>query len=75
MKEPKYTDLHKYPNGYKKSTHTDIKRTFNRIRAEQAKNEAEKDEKVRELKKVKSVDKPNRSTIDREEKYEESKWK
>jgi hypothetical protein len=50
MKQPKYTDLNKYPNGYKKSNHTDIAATFRRIRLEQVKNKVEAEVKVRVLK-------------------------
>ena len=40
MKSPKYTDAHKYPNAYRKSTATDIRLTFRRER-ERLKAEAE----------------------------------
>ena len=40
MKQPKYTDAHKYPNAYRKSTATDIRLTFRRER-ERLKAEAE----------------------------------
>ena len=57
MKQPKYTDAHKYPNAYRKSTATDIRLTFRRERerlkaaAEQAaRDQAEAEAKVRSLK-------------------------
>ena len=37
MKQPKYTDSHKFPNGYVPAASTDIARTFARIVAEQSK--------------------------------------
>lgn len=49
MKTPRYADLHRYPNGYRKSAETDVKRTFTRIRATQAK----KSELVTEIKRGK----------------------
>lgn len=52
MKTPRYTDLHKYPNGYKKAAETDMEKTFRRILNERARNEAEQEAKVRELKKA-----------------------
>lgn len=39
MKQPKYTDLLRYPHGYKPANQTDIKETFARI-AERQKEEA-----------------------------------
>ena len=35
MKQPRYTDLHRYPHGYVKSGSTDVAATFRRVRAEQ----------------------------------------
>ena len=32
MRTPKWTDAHRYPNGYVRAQHTDIKRTFRRAR-------------------------------------------
>ena len=32
MKPPKFTDSSRYPHGYRKSTETDIRRTFERAR-------------------------------------------
>ena len=37
MKTPRYTDAHKYPNGYDKPENTDIRKRFERIRREQKK--------------------------------------
>ncbi|MHB8916213.1 MAG: hypothetical protein ACYC4K_10430 [Thiobacillus sp.] len=41
MKIPKYTDLHKFQNGYVPAATTDIARTFARIVAEQNKPKTE----------------------------------
>jgi hypothetical protein len=41
VKEPKYTDLHKYPHGYRTSNQTDIRETFARVIAEQRKTAEE----------------------------------
>ena len=56
MKTPRYTDGHKYPQGYRKAAATDVRLTFRRARerlkaaAEQvAKDEAERQEKVRRM--------------------------
>ena len=56
MKPIRYTDGHKYPNGYRKEAETDIGRTFARVRAEQRKaaeesamNEQERQAKVRRM--------------------------
>lgn len=40
MKQPKYTDSHKFPHGYVPAAATDISKTFARI-AEQAKPKQE----------------------------------
>ena len=53
MKKPRYTDTHRYPNGYKKAAETNVKETFNRVRLERTRNEAEQEDKVRELKREK----------------------
>jgi hypothetical protein len=50
VKTPRYTDQ-RYPHGYRKSTNTDIKATFRRVRDQQKKNAEEAHDKVRELKK------------------------
>lgn len=52
MKIPRYTDIHKYANGYRKSTNTDIAATFRRIRAEQARNAEEAKLKVQPMKRA-----------------------
>ena len=52
MKTPRYTDSHKYPHGYRKSTNTDIEATFRRIKQENAKNLAEQAVKVQPLKRA-----------------------
>ena len=47
MKAPRYTDAHKYPNGYRKAAATDVRSTFRRERerikaaAEQAAKDAQ----------------------------------
>ena len=58
MKTPRYTDGHKYPQGYRKAAATDVRLTFRRERerlkaaAEQAaKDEVERQAKVRRLSK------------------------
>ena len=52
MKQPRYTDTHRYQNGYRKSTNTDVAATFRRVRAEQQKNAEEAKVKVQPLKKA-----------------------
>ncbi len=44
MKTPRYTDLLRYPNGWRKAVDTNVAETFARVRAEQeaARLEAEK---------------------------------
>ena len=56
MKSPRYTDQHKYPNGYRKAANTDVAATFRRVRLEQqraaeqaAKDSAEAQAKVRKM--------------------------
>jgi hypothetical protein len=49
MKTPKYTDLHRYPNGYRKSTETDVTGTFRRIRREQEQARKETEAKVKPI--------------------------
>lgn len=44
--KPRYTDMHKYPHGYKAACDTDIGRTFERIRRQQKANAAEVKHKV-----------------------------
>ena len=52
MKTPRYTDMHRFPHGYRKSTSTDIEITFRRVKQEQAKNVAERERKVQPLKRA-----------------------
>ena len=52
MKPPKYTDSHKYPNGYKRAAETNVARTFARVRAEQQRNLEETRVKVQPLKRA-----------------------
>lgn len=42
MKTPRYTDLHRYPHGYKPSNETNIKETFERVENEQKASAAER---------------------------------
>lgn len=58
MKTPRYSDM-RYPHGYKPAAQTDIRRTFNRVRAEQkaaaereAENLREAEQKVRGMRKA-----------------------
>ena len=53
MRTPRYTDTHRYPNGYKKSAETNVQLTFRRVRAEQEKNLAEQAVKVKPIIKAK----------------------
>ena len=59
MKAPKFTDAHKYPNGYRKAAATDVRLTFRRererLRAEAERKErdqAEAEAKVRQMRKA-----------------------
>ena len=59
MKAPRYTDTTKYPNGYRKSTNTDISVAFRRVRLEQSrvaeqavKDEVERIEKLRPMRRI-----------------------
>ncbi len=59
MKAPKFTDAHKYPNGYRKAASTDVRLTFRRERerlkaaAEQAaRDQAEQEAKVRTMRRA-----------------------
>jgi hypothetical protein len=56
MKKPRYTDAHKYPRPYRKSTN--LAETFRRIRAEQGKLLTEHKDKIRVLPAKKEVRKP-----------------
>lgn len=51
MKTPRYTD-NRYPHGYKPAAQTDIRKTFNRVRAIQARNAEEAAAKVAPLKRA-----------------------
>ena len=53
MKQPKFTDTHRFAVPYRKAAETDITQTFKRARADQAKNQAEIAEKVAPLRKAK----------------------
>jgi len=46
----KFTDEHRYPHGYRKAQDTDVRKTFARVREQQAKNEAEVKAKVTPMK-------------------------
>jgi hypothetical protein len=50
MKTPKYSDLHKYPHGYKPANQTDVKATFARVIEQQRLAAKERLEKCIELK-------------------------
>ena len=59
MKQPRLTDTHRWPNGYRRSAETDISKTFARVRVEQKKaaeqaalDAAELDAKLRPMRKV-----------------------
>lgn len=50
MKTPRYTDNHRYPNGYRKAAETNVEATFKRARQEQARNQEEVAVKVQPIK-------------------------
>jgi len=59
MKPPRFTDMHRWPNGYRRAAETDISKTFARVRVEQKKaaeqaalDAAELDAKLRPMRKV-----------------------
>lgn len=52
MRTPRYTDMHRYANGYRKSTNTDVAATFRRVRAEMQKDAEEVKVKVQPLKRA-----------------------
>lgn len=52
MSKPRYTDLDRYQNGYTPSGKTDIRKTFNRVRAEQERVKAEQSVKVAPIKRA-----------------------
>lgn len=49
MKTPKFTDLARYPNGYKPANQTDIKETFARVIEQQRLSAKERLEKCIDL--------------------------
>ncbi len=51
MKTPRYTD-NRYPHGYRKSTNTDVRATFRRVREEQKRIAEEQALKVSQLKRA-----------------------
>lgn len=50
MKTPRYTDLAKYPRGYRKAVDTNIERTWADARKKLAEEQAKRAEVVREIK-------------------------
>lgn len=48
--KPKFTDGHRYPNGYKPAVDTNIKETFERIKRQRKQNAAEVAAKVEPIK-------------------------
>ena len=52
MKPIRYTDQHRYPNGYRKAAETDITLSFKRARQKQAENAREVADKVATLRKA-----------------------
>ena len=50
MKEPRYTDLHRYPNGYTPANQTNVKATFDRVEAQRKAAAKERLEKCIEMK-------------------------
>ena len=51
MPKPRYTDKARYPNGYIRASETNVSETFRRIREQQAKDAAERKEKVEPIRK------------------------
>lgn len=49
MKEPKWTDLHKRPHGYRRAVDTNVAETFERVKREQERNAAERADKVAKI--------------------------
>lgn len=47
MKEPRYTDLYRYGNGYRRAVDTDIAKTFERARAEHKQRAEQKVQQLR----------------------------
>lgn len=54
MKTPRFTDLHRYPRGWRKAVDTNIAETFERIRRELQANAEEAAKKVAPLKQRKA---------------------
>ena len=52
MKPPRYTDTHRFPNGYRKAAETDITLTFQRARQKHAENAKEVADKVATIRKA-----------------------
>lgn len=51
-KAPRFTDLDRYPHGYKPSNETDITKSWERARKQIEKEKQERAEKVREIKQL-----------------------
>lgn len=49
MREPKYTDRHRYPHGYKPANQTNVKETFDRVENERKAAAKERLEKCIDL--------------------------
>jgi hypothetical protein len=52
MTKPRYTDRHRYPNGYTPSDRTDIAKTWAKAREQLEKDKQERAEKVRTIKQI-----------------------
>ena len=52
MRQPRYTDTARYPNGYRKSTNTDVAATFRRVRATHERIKTEQAVKVQPMKRA-----------------------
>lgn len=50
--KPKYTDEYRYPHGYTMPLDTDISKTWQRAREQLEKDRKEREEKVRDIKKI-----------------------
>lgn len=51
-KSPRFTDLGRYPHGYKPSNDTDITKSWERARKQIEKDKQERAEKVRDIKQL-----------------------
>ena len=49
MRKPRYTDLLKYPHGYRRAVETDITLAWERARKQLERDRKEREEKLREL--------------------------